>query len=458
MITKNFRNLFTFLFIVLLVILSKNARLASDDYFFIYLSKSFGPLKGAILQYNTFSGRFLTHFVSCYLLQFSNSSYFLPIYFCLTFLILYYALSAIYFKIYSRYLKEELKFNSDFATLLFLTAFFFSSFSIGESWFWFISTTTYLWNIIAALILINIVLKKNKLKFVTYLLIVSCSVYIGFSSESFALIYLALILFFIMREVTTKTIKSVIKNSTLRILFFIFLIIFSTLLISLLSPGSQTRNNMLVDHTVLEKLIVSSKSIIKIFISYLPSKILYFIILSLPWLVFGNLIQLQKSYSRKAIWKNIFQLCIGTFFLILICILPTAFILGELGPPRSLLILSLVFTTFFAVLFTFLGMLIVRGKTITRINYFALSVSIIFMIYELIYQYHVTTIYADAYDDRVEHLNHLKRDSTLSSIKVAPLPECGMLYNAEYSTDTAYFVNQHWKMGLALNFNVEKAE
>lgn len=457
MIIKNFRNLFTFLFIVLLVILSKNARLAADDYFFINLSNTFGPLKGAILQYNTFSGRFLTHIVSCYLLQFSNSSYFLPIYFCLTFLILYYAISAIYFKIYSLYSIEELKFNSDFTPLLFLSTFFFSSFSIGESWFWFISTTTYLWNIIAALILINIVL-KNKLKIASYFLIVSCSIYIGFSSESFALIYLALILFFIGREVAVKNVESVIKSRTVRILFFIFLIIISSLLVSLLSPGSQTRNNLLIVHSFSEKLIIIAKSIVKIFIFYLPYKLLYFSILSLPWLVFGRFIQLEKSYSRKTIWKNIFRLCLWTFFLILICTLPTAFILGELGPPRSLLILSLVFTTFFAVLFSLLGMLIVKEKIISRINYFALSVSIIFLIYELIYQYHITKIYADAYDDRVEHLSQLKKDSTISLIKVVPLPDCGMLYNAEYSTDTAYFVNQHWKMGLALNFNVAKAE
>ena len=103
-------------------------------------------------------------------------------------------------------------------------------------------------------------------------------------------------------------------------------------------------------------------------------------------------------------------------------------------------------------------MVIVKEKLISRINYFALSVSIIFLIYELIYQYHVTKIYAEAYDDRIVQLNQLKKDSTNSSIKVAPLPDCGMLYNAEYSTDTAYFVNQHWKMGLALNFNVAKAE
>lgn len=457
MITKNFRNIFTFLFIVLIIILSKNARFAADDYFFIYLSNTFGPIKGALLQYNTFSGRFLTHIVSCYLLQFSNSSYFLPIYFCLTFLILYYALSAIYFKIYSLYSIEELKFNSDFTPLLFLTTFFFSSFSIGESWFWFISTTTYLWNIIAALILINIVL-KNKLRLASYFLIVCCSLYIGFSSESFALIYLAVILFFILREVTTMTVESVIKNPTVRILFFIFLIIISSLLISLFSPGSQTRNSLLIVHSFSEKLIISAKSIIKIFIFYLPSKSLYFIILSLPWLVFGRFIQIEKSYPRKTIWNKIFKLCLWTFVLIVICTLPTAFILGELGPPRSLLILSLVFTTFFAALFTLLGMVIVKEKIISRINYFALSVSIIFLIYELIYQYHVTKIYAEAYDDRIVQLNQLKKDSTNSSIKVAPLPDCGMLYNAEYSTDTAYFVNQHWKMGLALNFNVAKAE
>lgn len=457
MITKNFRNLFTFLFIVLLVILSKNARLAADDYFFIYLSNTFGPIKGAILQYNSFSGRFLTHLISCFLLQFSNSSYFLPVYFCLTFLILYYAISAIYFKIYSLYSIEELKFNSDFTPLLFLTTFFFSSFSIGESWFWFISTTTYLWNIISALILVNIVL-QNKLKLSSYILIVSCGIYIGFSSESFALIYLALILVFILRESSRNSFQTLIKNPTIRILFSIFILITGSLLISLLSPGSQTRNNLLIVHSLSEKLIISTKTVLKIFIFYLPGKLPYFIILSLPWLVFGHFIQLEKSYSRKIISKKISLLCLWTFIILLICTLPTAFILGEFGPPRAILIISLVFTLFFATLFSLFGMLLVNQNLIKRITNFALGVAIIFLIYELIDQYHVTTIYAKAYDDRIEHLHELNQDSTISSIKVAPLPDCGMLYNAEYSSDTAYFVNQHWKMGLALNFNVEKAE
>src|SRR4051812_39754071 len=67
------------LFIILYCILSYNARLASDDFYYLYLKNNYGAWGGMIYQYENWSGRWTAHSVACSLLSFWQNKYFLAV-------------------------------------------------------------------------------------------------------------------------------------------------------------------------------------------------------------------------------------------------------------------------------------------------------------------------------------------------------------------------------------------
>ena len=67
-------------------------------------------------------------------------------------------------------------------------------------------------------------------------------------------------------------------------------------------------------------------------------------------------------------------------------------------------------------------------------------------------QYYKVSKYAAALDERTNYL--LKLQENKNTIELKPLPSSGYLYSAEISEDTNYFVNQHYKNGLFLDFNI----
>jgi hypothetical protein len=71
-------------------------------------------------------------------------------------------------------------------------------------------------------------------------------------------------------------------------------------------------------------------------------------------------------------------------------------------------------------------------------------------------QYHTVSKYAVALDKRTEMLQQLQQTKNKKTITVSPLPSSGYLYSAEISTDTNYFGNEHYRLGLFLDFKVKK--
>ena len=50
------------------------------------------------------------------------------------------------------------------------------------------------------------------------------------------------------------------------------------------------------------------------------------------------------------------------------------------------------------------------------------------------------------YDERIAQIKTVSPGNSPEVIEVPPLSDPGMLFNAEISTDTAFYVNQHWRM------------
>ena len=179
-----------------------------------------------------------------------------------------------------------------------------------------------------------------------------------------------------------------------------------------------------------------------------------FVILGLPWIAFGFYIQEMMQNNTKTILKNLILTLILTCAAIFISLFPTVFILGEIGPARALLIITLILTISFAILFTLTGMLFRKESHILKISSIAFFFSIIYLFYENIKQYRVTKVFAETYDERIARIVELNNENFTGIAEFSPLPAPGMNYHAEFSTDTLYYVNQHWKKGLQLKYNV----
>ena len=448
---------FTILFILLLVNLSLNARFAADDYYFLYLNMNYGPVDGTIFQYMDFSGRWLCHFISLLALNLSGFRFFLPAYFVFTFAMLYLILSSLFYKIYTYYDIDENDFNSDLPPLLLLASFILCSFSVGENWFWFISVSTYIWSISFSLLLVNLYI-NNKKRFYKPALIIFASLYIGSASESYALLMIIFSILYIIFKIRTEGIETFKSDPKQKTLITSLILIFISFLISTLSPGTFHRNDLLPSLSLLQKSEVLIKSFAKIFIQYLPSKLFLFILFGVPWIRFGFYIQEITSMTTKNVLKNIGLTMLFTILAILISLLPTVFILGEMGPARALSMITLIMTAATAITFTLFGMMIRTESEIIKITSVSFFLLITYLFFVNIKEYSVTSLYAKLYDERTARINELKNANFTGIAELPPLPPSGMLYNAELSIDTSYFVNQHWKKGLDLNYNVVLAE
>ena len=453
MISKTFSYSFTILFAALIFILSWNSRLAADDYYFIYLTKVYGPFNATILQFNQFSGRWFCHLISTFLLTFADNRYFLPTFFITTFLALYVILSALICKINFKLKNDITKSNSNLLALIILASTFFNSFSIGENWFWFISVTTYLWSFICTLI-ISLFLLNDKKSVSLSAASLLCSIYIGSSSESIALSIVLLLFSYSVYNIFINGIQSFLKKKESKKIIFVVSIISLALLSSIFSPGSLLRHKLLPSPTILLQFIIFCKSAVKIFLFYLPKQIWIYLLFGSPWLFVGYNLQKKLNLPSKNINKHIVKTISLTLFTVLLCILPNTIILGEFGPARTLLLIPFIFSVCMAIIISLLGMKANNSKyqnTFSFITQFAL---LSFVLFHAISQYKISREFSTQYDNRINYLDHIQSQGFKGEAKVPSLPDQGFLYNAELRSDTSYFVNQHWKKGLFLDYTM----
>ena len=443
---------FAILFLILYFILSLNSRIAGDDYFYLWLKNTFGAWDGMIYQYNQWSGRWASHWIGCAMISHWRNPFFLPIVNFFTLGVLYFSLKIGFEKI-----TAQLKIKIDTIIIppliiLLITTFFFTSFSIGETWFWYIIILTYLWSIIAFIFLLNLIFSfKNN--FQTILFIIICSAYIGGASESFALIFLFSLSVILLYRKKLNMIRSFLSiDQKLILAISVLLLSFS---FSYFAPGTEIRNSLLPHTPLLEKLQIFSKSYIKYFLRYLPDKIIYLLLFSIPWLYFGSH-YLKNTFKENEVLKIIKNLTLLFLVLLAITLLPTSFIMSETGPGRSLSIVSLLTVIYYSLLFSLLGIFIDTNKILNRILFTSLSlISILFLIFTIYFQYGITKHFSQACDERLQSLDAALKNNLKGTLELNKIPPEGMLFWDELSEDTTYFTNKHLKDGLNLPFQVK---
>ncbi len=340
--------------IIYFVLLGYYNRLAIDDYCYKTAQDEHGFFSPFTFWYQNYQGRFAPQF-------FINliTNIFGFIHSLLPFTILF---QSLFIAIIYKLLKKISPVLSNFE-LLNLSIFIFSLFVINNyefnTFFWLNVSAMYFGGLLFLLIGINEII-SSKSYFWTYLLIIFCGIYVGSSSETFALIWsliggLAIILF--IRR-TKNDYRLLIANIHFRKLVVAFIFCSVSFLVMYLAPGNDIRLKITAINMhqqiplPLNKLFPATLGAFIVFSCYTAFKLPFWILLSLPFLYLGNYLKDKIPYSDKVVQIKLLSLYLAIF--LLICLIPTVYVQGDIGPKRALTHVS-CYITFYVVFVSFVS-------------------------------------------------------------------------------------------------------
>ncbi len=427
------------IFIILYIILSINNRIAHDDYYSIYTVNKIGVIDSVIYQYNDWCTRYISVFVSFSVAGLLQYKYTLFIY---NILLLTLFITAIYYSIYAhRKLLNKSTPNDklqilNYATFI-VSAIFYTSFNIGETWFWLSSNSTYLLSVIMLFFAFAFIFNAKK-NIINKIIIILASLFIGGSNGALSVIlfFVIFVLFFFYKY---KKPNKIIANKLL--LSFVSLLISFTLLY--LGNGNNVRGAFFNQISVFESFILNIKMTAIILLFRVPNILIYVLLFTIPsYYVFTN----TKSISRSTFIKRSL-VSTGVLLLLLFFFqLPITYKTQDVAAIRTLFPISILFFVY--------GLYLVYN--IRQVELFRLRIPlsfiklvlvciILFNTWNLATQYKITQNYADKYDKRIEYINQM---SNMDTLILEPLPNSGFLYSSEISFDSEHYTNQQLKKGL----------
>jgi hypothetical protein len=446
------------LFLFLYGILSFHNRLAADDFFYWGLTKEGGPWYAMMFQYEAFCGRWAAHIPACFFLGFYKIPFTLFIYHLVTLIALLTGIYLLLSKLLLRYFNYSNRNILILYSFLFCIAFFFSSYSISETWFWYIAVWTYMWSIIMSLFLFNELLEARS-KLISWPIIMISAAFIGGACESYAVIDIMILVFMILHYRFKKNNKSLGDKRRLNNKIFFALVILSvSFAITYFSPGTTIRKELLPQTSFFEKTYMHFKVYGKLLLILTPPRLPWLILFSLPWIFIGA--QLPASpFFNLSIKQYFFRSSLILLTAVFIILLPTSFAMSDLAPGRALSIVSICFCIYFSMLFIYIGRYKNIKEKLKVIGKYSFAViSTVFLIIQLAHQSGLVYFYNRAYDQRIEYLIDLEQKGNKETVELERLPDSGMLYWEEIKTDTSFYVNEQIKRGLDLGYTIKLKE
>src|ERR1039458_6692991 len=162
----------TILFILLYMLLGFHNRMPYEDYCFLSQLKNAGAIEVMLKTYNEYCARWSAYSIAFMFAPLYSTGFFLPVFHACALVILFCSFFFLIKRIVTLLFRKGIS-NVMLMTytLIFTLCFFFSSYNIGEVWFWYMSDWAYLCSIIAGNFLFWI-LFSGKLKVVYVSLIV----------------------------------------------------------------------------------------------------------------------------------------------------------------------------------------------------------------------------------------------------------------------------------------------
>jgi hypothetical protein len=436
------------LFLLLYLLLAFHNRIAVDDFHFLANVQEFGVINATFVEYEAWSTRWLSVFVTHLVLNFHDYNYFLTVYhlFVLTvlFISIFYLLRNI-----TSLLNFHLKKLELLAVALFISnASFFSSIRIDETWFWICATNTYVLSMAALFFgLAGITDKKTALR--SDALVFFSFFYIGGSCESLAVFIVPLLILFLIyhKLYLAASLPAFIQRRG-KIAIVSCLISFAILYSG---EGIKIRQTFFQEISIFQGFLLNFKMSGIIFLRYFPRLIPFLILFTLPALFLG---QRDKALlTGKKLFKKLFLTALVFVGLVLLFQFPITYKTLDVGAYRALFPLTFLALLGFGLLFYF------TGKHL-RFNFPGWALPLTFLIVAtmnfsfLINQYPIVREYSAAYDQRIAEI---KTSLTEKEINLKPLPPSGLLLSAEIPNDSSHFTRQHFKRAFRLtqHLNIE---
>jgi hypothetical protein len=444
-------SVFAFLFIVLVVMVSYCNRPAADDFYYLYCVPESGIFTCVKDLYYGYSARWAAYLLAAAVIPVRGLFALFPL---LSVLLISLVCSGIIRILSNRMFSITLSPASAFTSgVLMCSAFFFTSFSIPESWFWLIQVCTYAMSMAAQLTLLYCLLSEKKNR----LLLLTAAVFAGGSSESYALILLAaLVMLFVFRK---KLSPDIFPANDFRFKIRLALTgCFISFLIMMSSKGNLVRYEALPEAAPLPLIWTVIKTWGKAIVLK-PFQVLpYYLLFGLLAFYFGRGIAVESRISLAAFACRWIKVLFLIPFLVLGMILPATVVMAGPPPDRAMMQVS------FALAALVMSLFFDAGRKLNTLPFenaafrFIVAAGIIILIaMTTIQQGVVAHRYAKAYDERMLYLKEMKSKGHQEPVALEPLPESGMIYSAEISEYDVHFTNSFLKKYLQLNFEIRKA-
>lgn len=444
------------IFIVMFVILAVNNRIAHDDYYSIYIVNKFGIIDSVIFQYNNWCPRYFSVFISFVVACLSHHKFVLMFYNISLLLLI---CVSVYFLVRNGigFIENPVKVKRCRLlniSIFIVSAIFYSSIKIGETWFWLASSSTYLLSIIVLLLAVAFII-NGKTNTTSYIIVIFSSLFIGGSNGSLSLFILLFQLIIIGLLLKNKygnaTKKSYNKDYLLNKIGISFISCLLAFIVLYLGPGNKVRESCFDSIGIFESVLLNFKTTGMIIFLRLPHIAIYLVIFSIPVYWIG--MQKKEVISMRVFLK---KLVLSTLFLgisIFLFQLPITYKTQDIAADRALFPLSIILLLYsFYLSYNLARTKMLLEGVVFRIILTSLLIITSLNIKNLIVQNKITKAYSVAYDNRI---NILKESTFRETIVLEPLPNSGFLYSAEISSDTKHFNNQHLKQGLCIESEIK---
>lgn len=300
-----------------------------------------------------------------------------------------------------------------------LVTLFLLSFGLSDSWFWMCSQPAYLWATLISIWIITMLLRPNLNRAYGPILILT-HLYVGGASElvaiSVLLIELSLLLFITRIELINK-----------KMLLIGLISLTISMVFALSGEGIENRYTHLSPPGIVDGIVISFKSYLKILVYGIGSKL---VIIGSALLVLLAIRQGRSNHSFFD-WKIPFGIADG----VLICTMTiTGFTLGGIGPNRALIHISAMVLVLVIIVVPLINFPFLTNQILLNCSVILCVILSGYLTFNLVMELPKEAAYSDAMKNRMVSINK-QIDAGASEIKLKPLPDSKFLYRAEISED-----------------------
>jgi len=310
-------------------------------------------------------------------------------------------------------------------------ALFYSTFSIPDTWYWMNTSTMYGWSHVYAFLAIGALFSKQHTIKDLSLLVIS-GVLIGGGNEPFALNAVAISIF-----IAIVLVKSNSHNKIRLLLLFAACIVLS-FSYSYTGNGHAVRSSLLPHPGVTGLSWILVKSLVKITLLYLPSRLPAILLFLAPFYFLGS--NYKGMIRTRSLVRYTF---IAGATLLVTSLAPVVFIMAEMGPERAWSQISLYLTLGGAVLFFIAGYRFRERIYLIKIIPFTGILAVALVMATSVSAIFQAKTYSHAWDNRMHSISSQLTTAHDEIVITDSLPAPGWLHSAEITDQPEHFTNRH---------------